>query len=93
MDKLADWPDILLGFKNVMTHVQVPDKNRLCDDSRNATFRLLRFLSRNEGSKNYAKIEGNFLIAALHIACMKELGVTAESFPDIPENLEFSFDK
>jgi hypothetical protein len=48
----------------------------------------MRLISKNEWSKVYSKIEGNFLMAALHVACMKEIEFGRDSYPDIPENLE-----
>ena len=93
MDKLADWPNILMGFRKVMDKVKVPPTNVMLGESRSAAFRLLRMISRNQWSKNYAKIEGNFLIAAMHIACMKELEFSQDSYPDLPEDLEITVDK
>ena len=93
MDKLADWPKVLLAFRTTMQKVQVPDASRLLNESRSAPFRLLRMISRNQSSKNYSKIEGNFLIAAMHIAYMKEMAFTQDSYPDFPEKLESMIDR
>ena len=92
MDKLANWPKILLEFRMVMKKVDVR-VNPPQDPSRSAASRLLGMISRNETSKIYAKIEGNFLIAALHIACMKEPQLSQDSYPDLPENLGIMVDR
>jgi len=71
-----------------MQKVQVPTQNRLSNERGSAPLRLMRLISKNEWSKVYSKIEGNFLMAALHVACMKEIEFGRDSYPDIPENLE-----
>jgi hypothetical protein len=64
--------------------VKAPDK--LSDTSSPAAVRLFNLLARNENSQSYSKIEGNFLVAAVHIACMKEFAFAKDNFPDIPED-------
>lgn len=69
----------------LMKKITVPPATEsILDDSRSPTFRLLRLISNNEWSKSYSNIEGNFLIAAMHISCMREFPFP-DSYPDIPE--------
>lgn len=85
MDKLRHWPDLLSNFCKVMKKVEVPIENRL-SKAKTAPFRLLHLIVRNEWSKVYQNIEGNFLVAALHVACMKGFEFT-DSYPDIPDRM------
>jgi len=71
-----------------MQKVAVPVKTPVFDDGSSSTFRLLRLISSNEWSKSFANIEGNFLIAAMHISCMKEFPFREDSYPDIPESFD-----
>ena len=86
MDKLANWPAVLGHFQKTLvkskktTFASTPQ-------GRSAPFRLLRLIARNNTTKNYTAIEANFLYAAMHIACMKELRFPADICPDLPENL------
>jgi len=67
-----------------------PDINRFSNESLTAPFlgRLLHLVAHNEWSRTYKQVEGNFLAAAMHVACMKEFEFTCDSYPDIPEKLE-----
>ncbi len=71
----------------LMKKITVPATENILDDSRSSTFRLLRLISNNEWSKSFSNIEGNFLIAAMHISCMREFPFH-DSYPDIPERFE-----
>ncbi len=71
-----------------MQKVAVPVQNPVSNDGSSSTFRLLRLISNNEWSKSFSNIEGNFLIAAMHISCMKEFPFREDSYPDIPERFE-----
>jgi hypothetical protein len=79
---------VLTNFRILMQKVSVPVQNPLSDDGSSSTFRLLRLISNNEWSKSFSNIEGNFLIAAMHISCMKEFPFREDSYPDIPERFE-----
>jgi len=69
------------------------DINRFSNESLTASFRLLHLVTRNEWSKTYKQIEGNFLAAAMHVAFMKEFEFTRDSYPDIPGKLEEMMDR
>lgn len=89
MDKLEDWPKLLMEFQKVMKKSNIPaDINRISNEAQTAPFRLMCLVTHNEWNKTYRQIEGNFLAAAMHLACMKEFEFTGDSYPDIPEKLE-----
>jgi hypothetical protein len=88
MDRLGDWPKVVQNFSTIMQKLKLHATSPPPDTSSPAPVRLLRLLARNECSQQYSKIEGNFLVAAVHVACMKEVAFPHGSFPDIPDNLE-----
>ena len=49
---------------------------------------LLRMISRNQKQKKYDAVESNFLYAAMHIACMKDLRFSVDTCPDLPDNID-----
>jgi len=78
----------VVNFHMLMQKVAVPAQNPFSDESTSSTFRLLRLISKNEWSKSFSNVEGNFLIAAMHISCMREFPFSQDSYPDIPERFE-----
>ena len=88
MSKLEEWRNLLIQFNMLMTKVEVPAQNPVPIDSSSPTLRLLSLISKNEWRKSYSNIEGNFLIAAMHVSAMKEFPFSQDSYPDIPERFE-----
>lgn len=88
MDKLEDWPRILLDFRKMAKKATMPAGKPLIVGVAQAPIRLLHMIAQNEISKDYCKVKGNFLHAAMHIACMNDLAFTRESYPDIPDKVE-----
>ena len=88
MSKLHHWPTLLTNFHMLMQKVAVPASNPFSDESSSSTFRLLHLISNNEWTKSFSNIEGNFLIATMHVSCMKEFPFGVDSYPDIPERFE-----
>jgi hypothetical protein len=86
MDRVLNWPQLLLHFCEIVKKAQIPATTPVTAVG-NISFRLLRMIANNEWNKSIGNIEGNCLVAALHLACMHELD-TKDSFPDIPEKLE-----
>lgn len=85
MDQLANWPKVLDQFRKTISKSLKPIQFA---SDRGSPFRLLRLIARNNTNKNYNAIESNFLYAAMHIACMKELRFLSEVCPDLPDNLD-----
>jgi hypothetical protein len=88
MDKMAHWPTVLEDFwktidKSTRTF-QLPSATQ----AHLTPFHLLLLIACNNTSRTYTAIEANFLYAAMHIACMKELHFTGDTCPDLPENLD-----
>ena len=85
MDKLANWPAVLGQFQKTVTKANKPPQ---FSPDRASPFRLLHLIARNNSNKNYSAIEANFLFAALHIACMKDLCLAIDACPDLPDTLD-----
>jgi hypothetical protein len=86
IEKMVEWPKVLDTFRNTVSVSSKP--SNLSADHISSPFRLLRLIERNNKNKNYNAIESNFLYAALHIACMKELRFSKEMCPDLPDDLD-----
>ena len=63
---------LLTNFRILMQKVAVLVQNPVSNDGSSSTFRLLCLISNNEWSKSFSNVQGNFLIAAMHISFMKE---------------------
>ena len=88
MAKLEHWPTLLTNFHMLMQKVAVPVENPFGSTSGSSTLWLLSLISKNEWAKSFANIEGNFLIAAMHVSSMREFPFGQDSYPDIPERFE-----
>jgi len=86
MDKLANWPSMLTQFRDVLNTSK--RTFQLPPQTLPTPFRLLRLIARNNTSRNYNAIEANFLYAAMHLACMKELHFQRDTCPDLPESID-----
>jgi len=87
IDKLRNWPNVLLDFRKVLSKAKktVPLSRDPVDSS--AAFRLLRLIAQNRNTKSYTAIESNFLFAALHLACMRDICLSDDACPDLPDNI------
>jgi hypothetical protein len=86
MEKMANWSAVMKQFRAMLTRSKKTAEVTLQDWY--GPFRLLRLIARNNTNKLYNAIEANFLYAAMHIACMKELHFPNEVCPDFPDNLD-----
>jgi hypothetical protein len=86
MDKLTCWPSVLDQFRTTVMKSKKPVP--VMQEERSGLSHLLRLIARNHSTKHYNAIEANFLYAAMHIACMKELRFANNVCPDLPENFD-----
>jgi hypothetical protein len=86
MNKLGDWPRVLLDFRKMARKATTETKPLLIGNTKNP-IRLLHMIARNGNLKNYSKVEANFLYAAMHVACMNDLTFAREAYPDLPDKL------
>jgi hypothetical protein len=87
MDKLANWPAALRQFQTTIANSGKSVQISSTLQGLSASSRLLRLIARNNRNQKYTAIEANFLYAATHIACMKELHFQNDVCPDLPEDL------
>lgn len=85
MDRMFDWKGLLQNFQKTMGQSQSSSQSL---EDRTSPLRLLRLIVRNNSRNKLDNIQGNFLYAALHLACMKDLRFPDDTCPDLPENLE-----
>ena len=86
MDKLTSWPSVLEQFRT--TVMKSKKTVQVLQEERSGLFHLLRLIARNNTTKVYNAIEANFLYAAMHIACMKELRFANDACPDLPDSFD-----
>ena len=86
MNKLRDWPRVLLDFRTMVRKATTPTKPLLIGNTKNA-IRLLHKIARNGVSNTYSKVEANLLHAVMHVACMNDLTFVREVYPDLPDKL------
>jgi hypothetical protein len=86
LDKLANWPLIVTQFRELLNKSK--KTFQLPPQTLPTPFRLLRLIARNNTNKNYNAIEANFLYAAMHLACMKELRFQRGMCPDLLESID-----
>jgi hypothetical protein len=88
MDKLHSWPNMLLNFRDMLAKVkkEIPLPSTPIPSDGNAPLCLVRMLTRNQNTQNYTSIEANFLFAAMHIACMRDLCFSTDAYPDLPDS-------
>jgi hypothetical protein len=83
MKKISDWPEVLRTFYNSHPSSQTSGAAMRPDlTSQPASVQLLHALSDADSQKVAAKITHNILIAAAHIAYIKEHHVSGENAPD-----------
>jgi hypothetical protein len=78
---------VLQEFKKTVEKAKATNTSKISPD-RSSPFRLLRLIGLNNNNKNFTAIESNFLYAAFHIACMKELNFPKDACPDLTDELD-----
>ncbi len=88
MNKLANWPDLLFDFRKCFEKSAVTSTISDNPSMESAPLRLLRMISHTRATAKYASVESNFLFAAMHVACMKELPFLPDVLPDLPDKYD-----
>jgi hypothetical protein len=50
-------------------------------------FSLMQMAARNNAKSKYLAIEENFLLAAIHVAALKDISFAEGVLPDLPSNM------
>ena len=89
MNQISSWPKVLEGFQKSQMVSEPSGENVRSLASQPASLQLLHALSDNNGRKLSAKIHHNVLIAAAHIAYIKEHPLDSDNakdnLPDLPD--------
>ena len=89
MKNISSWPKVLEGFQKSQTIPEPSGENVRSLASQPASLQLLHALLDNNGRKLSAKIHHNVLIAAAHIAYIKEHHLdgdnATDNLPDLPD--------
>lgn len=87
MECLHDWPGLLLKLRKIAFRL---NDAMMLDHSTVATpaLRLMRHLATNVARSAATAIECNFIVAALHVACLTTSPYDEDVVPDLPENHE-----
>jgi hypothetical protein len=88
MDKLEDWPKVLLGFRQLVLNVASKNHSIEFVQQRSGLLSLLRMQRQVGQHRGYYNILDNFLSAALHVHLMRMIHVVDGALPDYPADLE-----
>jgi hypothetical protein len=66
---------------------EATDRSFQIRQSSNPIISLLQMAARNDASTKYLAIEENFLLAAIHVAAMKDISFAEGILPDLPTNM------
>jgi hypothetical protein len=63
------------------------ERSPMLSTSSNPILSLMQMAARNNASTRYFAIEENFLLAAIHVAAMKQIPFNNGILPDLPSNM------
>jgi hypothetical protein len=82
---LEDWPGLAINFQNLVK--KATDSSSQFRTFPNPILSLMHMAARNNLTTKYLAIEENFLLAALHVAAMKNIPFAEGTLPDLPANM------
>jgi hypothetical protein len=84
--RLHDWPKLLTSFKKTVTNKK--DKSTLpMETFSTPILSLMQMASKSLSASKYHAVEENFLVAAIHIAAMKDIHFAKGLLPDLPSDM------
>lgn len=83
--RLQDWPNMALTFKSYVQ--KSADAVSQFREYSNPLFSLMHMAAKNGFKTKYLAIEENFLLAAIHIAAIKNIPFAAGTIPDLPADM------
>ena len=86
MECLHDWPGQLLKLRKVAFRSK--DVTMLGPSTATPALKLMHHLATNVARSAATAIECNFIVAAMHIACLTSSPYSEDSVPELPENHE-----
>ena len=87
MECLHNWPGLLLRLRKAMSR---SNDTRPLDSPQSPTpsLRLMRLLATNVARSATTAMECNFIVAAMHIACLTTSPHKEDAVPDLPDSPE-----
>ena len=82
---MQDWPKLALQFQQLVKNAA--DGSSQFRTFSNPMFSLMHMASKNHASTKYLAIEENFLLAAIHVAAMKNIPFAEGTLPDLPADM------
>jgi len=64
-----------------------PDRPSQIFEFHNPMFSLMQMVAKNNSAMKYFAIEENFLLAAIHVAAMKDIPFVGGTLPDLPADM------
>ncbi|KAF8969130.1 hypothetical protein BDZ97DRAFT_1754747 [Flammula alnicola] len=87
MEHLHDWPALLLKFRKSFVRSEA-NSARSSSSGPDAAVRLMRLLSKNLARSATTSIEGNFIVAAMHMAYLTTVHHSDTTIPDLPDSYD-----
>ena len=82
---MQDWPKLVMQFQKLVQNAA--DGSSQFRTFPNPMFSLMYMAVRNNVAMKYLTIEENFLLAAIHVAAMKNIPFAEGTLPDLPANM------
>jgi hypothetical protein len=83
---LREWPKVATAFQDMVKNV--PERNVLpMNTFSKPILSLMEMVARNTLKSRYYAIEENFLMAAVHVAAMRDIPFAEGSVPDLPGDI------
>ena len=82
---MQDWPKLLIQFQKLVQ--SAADSSSQFRTFPNPMFSLMHMAARNNAATKYLAIEENFLLAAIHVAAMKNIPFAEGTLPDLPADM------
>lgn len=75
----------MMDFRDLVQ--TAPDRPSEIFEFRNPMFSLMQMVANNKFATKYFAIEENFLLAAIHVAAMKDIPFVGGTLPDLPADM------
>jgi hypothetical protein len=85
LSRLQDWPKLVIQFQKLVQ--SATDGSSQFRAFSNPMFSLMHMAARNNATTKYLAIEENFLLAAIHVAAMKNIRFAEGTLPDLPADM------
>jgi hypothetical protein len=84
--RLQDWPNLANTFQKLVMEAKERTSLPVTTFTK-PILSLMQMAAKNNARSKYLAIEENFLLAAIHVAALKEIPFAEGILPDLPTNL------